>query len=160
MNNFSSLTWKLMIYNHGHNIHNILRLFIFEQIFLSPQVKWIAIIINKHGLCEIPQKTLFKTRDLSYYQPWRNVARGKRTCTANMCVAQDVQQENQSAAIDKKDITQVLHSRNLLRLAEKIPNLSQQEVCSVKCNTAQTMQTFCTEGLTISENSNIFFKPD
>ena len=35
-------------------------------------------------------------------------------------VAQDVQQENQSAAIDKKDITQVLHSRNLLRLAEKI----------------------------------------
>ena len=56
MNNFSSLTWKLMIYNHGHNIHNILGLSIFEQIFLSPQVNWIAIIINKHGLCELPQK--------------------------------------------------------------------------------------------------------
>ena len=63
-------------------------------------------------------KTLFKTPDLSNYQTWRNVARGKRTCTSDMCVAQDVQQENQSAAIDKKDITQVLHSRNLLRLAE------------------------------------------
>ena len=120
--------------------------------------------IKESGVLRDPwdgvSKTLFKTPDLSNYQPWRNVARGKRTCTADMCVAQDVQQENQSAAIDKKDIKQVLHSRNLLRLAEKIQISPNRRYCSVKFNTAQTMQTFCTEGLTISENSNIFFKPD
>lgn len=120
--------------------------------------------IKESGVLRDPwdgvSKTLFKTPDLSNYQPWRNVARGKRTCTADMCVAQDVQQENQSAAIDKKDIKQVLHSRNLLRLAEKTQISPNRRYCSVKFNTAQTMQTFCTEGLTISENSNIFFKPD
>ena len=60
-------------------------------------------------------KALCKSPDFSDYQPWRQVARGKRTYTADMCIAQDVQQENNSAPIDRKYIAQALHKRNLLR---------------------------------------------
>ena len=53
-------------------------------------------------------RTLFKTPELKNYQPWRNVVRDKRTCTADMCVALDVQVENRSGPIDRKLITQAL----------------------------------------------------
>ena len=43
-------------------------------------------------------------KDISDYQPWRQTARGKATCTTDMCIAQDVQQENHSVPIDRKDI--------------------------------------------------------
>ena len=65
-------------------------------------------------------RTLVKTPDLKNYQPWRNVVRGKRTCTADICVALDVQEENHSGPIDRKLIAQVLQKRNLLRVAESI----------------------------------------
>ena len=40
-------------YNH---CHNILRLLLFYQIFLSPQVKQRVIISNKHGIYRFPHK--------------------------------------------------------------------------------------------------------
>ena len=42
------------IYNHFH----ILRLLMFERIFLSPQVKRCAIIIYKHSIHELPHELL------------------------------------------------------------------------------------------------------
>ena len=65
-------------------------------------------------------KTLFKSPDVSDYQPWRQTVRGKRTCTTDTCIAQDVQQENHSAPIDRKDIATALHKRNLLKQTESI----------------------------------------
>ena len=43
----------LVTYNH---FHNILRLFDFYQIFLSPQLKQTAIITYKHSIYELPHK--------------------------------------------------------------------------------------------------------
>ena len=67
-------------------------------------------------------RTLFKFKipSLKNYQPWRNMASGKRTRTANMCVAPDVQEENHSGLIDRKLIAQALQIRNLFRVAESI----------------------------------------
>ena len=96
-------------------------------------------------------KILFKISNLSNYQPWRNIVRGKRTCTFDMCVAQDVQQQSNSAPIDRKDIAQALHSRNFLRSAESIQISPNERFCSIKFTTTHIMQTFCTEGLTISK---------
>ena len=70
-----------------------------------------------------PNRTLFKTPDLKNYQPWRNVVRGKRTCTADMCVALDVQEENHSGPIDRKLIAQALQKRNLLRVQNRFKYL-------------------------------------
>ena len=39
-------------YNHDLNI---LILFMFDQIFLSLQLKWSEVICNKHGIYELPQ---------------------------------------------------------------------------------------------------------
>ena len=64
--------------------------------------------------------TLFKTPNICNYQPWRTVVSGNRTCTVDMCTAQEVQQKEKSAPVDGKDIAQVLHLRNLLRLTESI----------------------------------------
>ena len=56
-------------------------------------------------------RTLFKTLDLNNYQPCRNVVRGKRTCTVDMCVALDVQEENHFGLIDRKLIAQALQKK-------------------------------------------------
>ena len=37
-----------------NHFHNILKLLMFQQIFLSPQVKQSAIISNKDGIYELP----------------------------------------------------------------------------------------------------------
>lgn len=105
-------------------------------------------------------KTLFKIPDLSNYQPWRQVVRGKRICTTDMCIAQDVQLENHSAPVDCKDIATALHKWNLLHQTESIQISPNGRFCSVKFQTTQIMQAYCTEGLTISEGNNIYFKPD
>ena len=107
-----------------------------------------------------PNRTLFKTPDLKNYQAWRNVVRGKRMCTADMCVALDVQEENHSGPIDRKLIAQALQKRNLLRVAESIQISPNVRFCSIKFTTTQIMSIFYTEPLTISENSCIVFKPD
>ena len=50
----------------------------------------------------------------------RYLVRGKCTCTVDMCIANDIQQENNSAPIGCKDISQALHKRNLLKVTESI----------------------------------------
>ena len=42
----------------GNHLHNILRLLMFYQIFLSLQVKWCTIITYKHGIYELPCELL------------------------------------------------------------------------------------------------------
>ena len=90
----------------------------------------------------------------------RNVVRGKRTCTADMCVVLDVQKENDSGLIDRKLIPYVLQKRYLLGVAESIEISPNGRFCSLRCTKTQIMSTFCTEPLTLSENDNIVFKPD
>ena len=57
-------------------------------------------------------RILFKTPDLKNYQPYRNMVRGKRTCTADLCVALDVQEENHFGPIDRKLIAQALQKKS------------------------------------------------
>ena len=104
-------------------------------------------------------KSLSKSPDISDYQPWRQVVPGKWTCTADMSIAQDVKQENQVTPIDSKDAAQALHIRNLRRLTESIQISPSGRFWSIKFQTTQFMQTFCT-GLTISENNTIYLRPD
>ena len=77
-----------------------------------------------------------------------------------MCIAQNVKLEEKSAPIDRKDIVQALHRRNLLRLTESIQISPNGRFCFIKFSTKQVMETFCTEDLTQSENIEIYFKPD
>ena len=105
-------------------------------------------------------RTLFKTPDLKNCQPWCNVVRGKRTCTGDMCVALDLQEENHPCPIDRKLIAQELQKRNLLRVAESIQISPNGQFCPIKFTATQIMSTFCTEPLMISENNNIVFIPD
>ena len=105
-------------------------------------------------------RTLFESPDLSKYQPWRNFVRGKRTCTADWCITQDVQQEQHSEPLNRKNIAEALHKRNMLRVAESIQISPNGRFCSVKFITKELMQSFCTEGLVISDNITVYFKPD
>ena len=77
-----------------------------------------------------------------------------------MCIAQDAQQEQKSELLDRKDITQALHKINLLYVAESIQMSPHGRFCSIKFNTKEIMQTFRVEGLVISKNITIYFKPD
>lgn len=65
-------------------------------------------------------------------------------------MSQEVQQKKHSAPLDRKDFAQPLHRRNLLRLTESIKISPNGRFCSIKFTTKQIMQTFCTEGLTLS----------
>ena len=90
----------------------------------------------------------------------RVVVRGKMTCTVDMCVALDVQEENHSSPIDRKLIAQALQKLNLLRAAESIQMSPNGRFCSIKFTITHIISTFCTEPSTILENNNIVFKPD
>ena len=81
-------------------------------------------------------------------------------CTGDMCVALDVQEENDSDPIDRKLIAQALQKRGLLRVAELTQISPNGRFCYIKFTATQTMSTVCTEPLTISESNIIFFKPD
>ena len=48
----SKCSHSWLFYNPGH----ISRIFMFDEIFLSPQVKRILIISNNHGIYELPQE--------------------------------------------------------------------------------------------------------
>ena len=48
----------------------------------------------------------------------------------------------------------------MLRVAESIQISPNTRFCSIKFTTEELMQTFCTEGLVISGNITIYFKPD
>ena len=77
------------------------------------------IIIMGDTVWDGANRTPFETPDLTNHQPWRYVARGKRTCTVDLCMDdQDVQQEQKSELLDQTDITLALHKENLLRVAE------------------------------------------
>ena len=77
-------------------------------------------------------RTLFKTPELKNYQSRRNVVREKWTCTADMCVALDVQEENHSAPIDRKLIAQALQKGKLLRVTESMQMSPNGRFCSIK----------------------------
>ena len=76
-----------------------------------------------------------------------------------MCIAQDVQQEQQLERLDRKDIAQALHKINLLHVAESIQISPNGRFCSIKFNTKEIMQNFRIEGLVISKNITIYYKP-
>lgn len=106
-------------------------------------------------------RTLFESPDISTYQPRRTVDRGKRTCTADLCIPEDVQQENNtSAPLKRKDVAQALHHRNVLRVTESIKLSLNRRFCSIKSKMKEIMQTFCTEVLSLAENNTVYFKPD
>lgn len=118
-------------------------------------------IIMRDSVWYGENRTLFESPDISTYQPWRTVARGKRTCTADLCIVEDVQQENnKSAPLERKDVAQALHHRNVLRVAESIQLSLNGRLCSIKFKTKEIMQTFCTEVLSLAENNTAYLKPD
>ena len=100
------------------------------------------------------------TPDLTNYQPWRNVARGKHTCIGDMCVPHDRHLEENSAPINRKDIASALHKRNLLRLTESIQISQNGRFFSIRFTMKSVMETFCTESLVLSDIVKIYFKPD
>ena len=82
------------------------------------------------------------------------------TCTTDMCVRLDVQEENHSGPVDRKLTAQVLQKRNFLRMAEPIQISPNGRFRSIKFNSTQIMSTFYTEPSMISENNTIVFKSD
>ena len=86
--------------------------------------------------------------------------RGNKQSAGNKHALLTCASQNKAAPIDRKDIAHALHQRNVLRVTESIQISPNGRFCSIKFTTPQLMQTFCTEGLTISENNTVYFKPD
>ena len=105
-------------------------------------------------------RAIFDTPDLTNYQPWRNVVRGKHTCTGDICVAQDRHFEENSLPINRKNIATTLHKWSLLRLNKSIQISPNGKFCSIRFTMKSVMETFCTEGLVLSDIVKIYFKPD
>lgn len=146
------------MYIAGHIVYSSTRTYIITRVQQNSSKNYYLIMGDT--VLDGANKGLFESPNISNYQPWRQVVRGKKTCTADMCITQDVQKENHAAPIDLKDIAEALHKRGLLRSTDSIQISLNGRFCSIKFKTVQLMQTFCTEGLTISENNTIYFKPD
>ena len=73
-----------------------------------------------------------------------------------MCIAQETRQVEELIPLDWTDSPQALHNRNFLRMTDSIQFSSTRQ----KFNTRETINTVYTEGLKVSENTTLYFKPD
>ena len=73
-----------------------------------------------------------------------------------MCIAQETRQVEELIPLDCTDSPQALHNRNFLRMTDSIQFSSTRQ----KFNTRETINTVYTEGLKVSENTKLYFKPD
>lgn len=88
------------------------------------------------------------------------MVRGRSTCTANI---HDIQRElidNNQPLINRDDIAEALHKRNLLRQTKVIQISSDIKYISIQFDTSTVMQTFCSETLEIKDRFSILFQPD
>ena len=76
-----------------------------------------------------------------------------------MCITQDIQLEENSGPLDRKDTAQALHKRNLLRMTDST-QISPNGILFHKILYQTNMETLCTASLTLSQNIKIYFKPD
>ena len=73
-----------------------------------------------------------------------------------MFIAQETRQVEELIPLDSTDSPQALHNRNFLRMTDSIQFSSTRQ----KFNTRETINTVYTEGLKVSENTTLYFKPD
>lgn len=81
-------------------------------------------------------------------------------CNSDTCIAQETRQVEELIPLDSTDSPQMLHNRNFLRMTDSIQFSSKERLCSVKFSLRETINTVCTEGLKVSENTTFYFKPD
>ena len=81
-------------------------------------------------------------------------------CNSDTCIAQETRQVEELIPLDSTDSPQALHNRNFLRMTDSIQFSSKERFCSVKFNSRETINTVYTEGLKVSENTTLYFKPD
>ena len=71
----------------------------------------------------INDNTNIDNNDTNYmqtYWPWTNVVRGRSTCTSNIYDIQKELIDNNKPPMNRDDIAQALHKRNLLRQTKVI----------------------------------------
>ena len=111
----------------------------------------------------INENTNVDNDDTNYMQtcrPWTNVVRGRSTCTSNIYNIQKELIDNKKPPINRDDIAQALHKRNLLRQTKVIQISSNIKYLSIQFETSQIMETFCREPLTINDTYSATFLPD
>ena len=111
----------------------------------------------------INDKTNIDNDDTNYmqtYQPWTNVVRGRSTCTSNIYDIQKELIDNNKPPMNRDEIAQALHKRNLLRQTKVIQISSNIKYLSIQFEISQIMETFCTEPLTINDICSTTFLPD
>ena len=106
------------------------------------------------------ENAIDETNYMQTYRPWTNAVRGRSTCTTNIFNIQKELIENNKPPINRDDIAQALHQRNLLRQTKVIQISSNIKYLSIEFETSQIMETFCTEQLTINDTYSITFLPD
>ena len=100
------------------------------------------------------------TNFIQIYRPWTNVVRGRSTCTSNVYDIRKELIDNDKPPINRDDIAQALHKRNLLRQTKVIQISSNIKYLSIQFETSQIMERFCTEPLTINDTYSTTFLPD
>ena len=100
------------------------------------------------------------TNYMQTYRPWTKVVRGRSTYTSNIYDIKKELIENNKPPINRDDIAQALHKRNLLNQTKVIQISSNIKYLSIQFETSQIMETFCTEPLTMSDTYSTTFLPD
>lgn len=88
------------------------------------------------------------------------MVRGRSTCTANIYDIQRELIDNNQPLINRDDIAEALHKRNLLRQTKVIQISSDIKYISIQFDTSTVTQTFCSETLEIKDRFSILFQPD
>ena len=97
---------------------------------------------------------------LRNFKPWEQSFAGKKTCTTYIWDIQKELLHNKEKPIDRHQIANALSNKNILRQTKTIQISTNLKFASIEFDTTTTMETFCSEPLTITDTYQISFRPD
>ena len=97
---------------------------------------------------------------LRNFKPWEQSFVGKKTCPAYIWDIQEELLPNKEKPLDRHQIANALSNKNILRQTKTIQISTNLKFASIEFDTTTTMETFCSEPLTITDTYQISFRPD
>ena len=94
------------------------------------------------------------------FKPWEQSCAGKKTCTAYIWDIQEELLHHKEKRIDRHQIANALSNKNILRQTKTIQISANLKFASIEFDTTTTMETFCSEPLTITDTYQISLRPD
>lgn len=104
--------------------------------------------------------TIYGAPDISTYQPRKVSVKGRKTCTADLCILMNEASENKQALSNRQMIAKALEKENLLHTIHTIQISTNNRFASIEFRRKKDLEGFCKDGLAFDNfETKVYFHP-